>query len=110
MKLDAGNPDAFTRINRPAPGLDFPEIVEGLSHLREVTIQTLFAAGEYANSSDTDVADWLVYLKTIRPIAVQVYTCDRPPAEEKLEKISRERLVEIAAAGTRELGVPVEAF
>ncbi len=110
MKLDAGNAATFARINRPVPGVSFERIVKGLSGLREVTVQTLFAAGTYDNSSDADVADWLDCLRIIRPIEVQIYTCDRSPAEKKLKKVSRERLAEIAATASQQLGVPARAF
>jgi len=111
MKLDAGNARTFDWINRPAPGVDFERIVDGLSQLREITIQTLVAAtAEHDSSMPADVADWIGCLKRIRPIAVQIYTCDRHPAAEDLKKIPRERLNHIAATAARELGIPVRAY
>ena len=110
MKLDAGNARTFARFNRPARGIEFAKIVDGLSRIEGVTIQTLFATGKYDNSSDAEVADWLACLKTIQPRGGQIYTCDRSPAEPALEKVPVARLAEIAATATRELGVPIEAF
>jgi len=110
MKLDAGNPRVFARINRPGRGSDFERIVAGLAALEDVTIQTLFAAGKYENSAKADVADWIACLAEIKPVAVQIYTCDRPPADSELEKVPRERLTDIARTATERLGVRVEAF
>lgn len=110
MKLDAGNVRTFAHFNRPAPGVDFEKIIDGLARVDCVTMQTLFATGEYDNSSDGEVADWLTCLKAIKPIGGQIYTCDRSPAEPGLEKISPARLAEIAETATQKLGVPVEAY
>jgi len=110
MKLDAGNPRIFAKINRPCSGVEFERIVEGLATLENVTIQTLFASGKYENSSEANVADWIARLAEIKPIAVQIYTCDRPPADSGLEKVPRERLADIARTAADRLGVPIEVF
>lgn len=110
MKLDTGNAQAFQWMNRPAPGVMFAGTVAGLAQLHNVTIQTLFASGKQDNSTPEEVTDWIACLRIIRPIAVQIYTCDRNPADETLKKVPRERLSQIAALATRELGVPVRPF
>ncbi len=110
MKLDAGNERMFHIMNRPAAALALAGIVDGLSRLEGVTVQTLFGTGAYDNSTDTEVADWLACLEKIRPMEVQVYTCDRQTAEAGLTKIPVGRLKEIAAAATSKLGIPVKAY
>jgi wyosine [tRNA(Phe)-imidazoG37] synthetase (radical SAM superfamily) len=110
MKLDAGNPAMFAQVNRPAAGISFGDVVNGLAQLNDVTIQTLFMQGRINNSSVAEVADWLSCLKRIKPLGGQIYTCVRGHAEPHLEKVSADRLAEIAATATRELGVPIEAY
>lgn len=110
MKLDAGNPAMFDKVNRPAAGVSFEEVVDGLSQLKDVTIQTLFMQGRINNSSVSEVADWISCLKRIKPSGGQIYTCVRGHAEPHLEQVPADRLAEIAAAATRELGVAIEAY
>ena len=110
MKLDAGNEAMFSRMNRPAQGIGFDRMIDGLSRLDKVTIQTMFTCGTVDNSTDIQVADWLTCLKRIKPIRGQIYTCVRGHADPHLSTVPPERLTEIAATATRELGVPIESF
>ena len=109
MKLDAGTEELFAAINRPAEGVELENIVDGLSKLEDVTIQTAFMAGSVDNSGDEAVEAWIDKLRRIQPSAVQIYTIDRPPADEDLERVPRQRLESIAE-DVRRAGFEAEVF
>jgi wyosine [tRNA(Phe)-imidazoG37] synthetase (radical SAM superfamily) len=115
MKLDAGDPGLFDRINRPAAGIKFEDILAGLVKLEDITIQTLFLTGDPDNSTPAAVASWLDRLETIKPEAVQIYTLDRPFARKagngivRIRKVPDSRMAEIVAAG-KERGLRIERY
>jgi len=96
MKLDAGIEETFQLVNRPRTGITLDKIVEGLVLIRPLEIQALFFDGPVSNAGNGEVAAWIELLLKIDPVAVQIYTLDRVPAEAKLSALSRERLEEIA--------------
>ena len=96
MKLDAGIEETFQLVNRPRTGITLDKIVEGLVLIRPLEIQALFFDGPVSNVGNGEVAAWIELLLKIDPVAVQIYTLDRVPAEAKLRALSRERLEEIA--------------
>ncbi|OGF97809.1 MAG: hypothetical protein A3F83_14365 [Candidatus Glassbacteria bacterium RIFCSPLOWO2_12_FULL_58_11] len=98
MKLDAGTEETFQKLNRPGPGLTLEKIAGGLAQLKPVEIQALFLDGPVSNTASKEIEAWLGHLEKIRPVAVQVYTFDRQPADQRLVQVSGERLEQIAAA------------
>lgn len=110
MKLDAGDPGVFGRMNRPCRGIDYAAIVEGLKAIGKATLQTLFAAGRFHNTGEAEIAEWIARVAEIKPVEAQIYSIDRPPADESLQKVPPEQLKQIAARAERETGVPVKIF
>jgi wyosine [tRNA(Phe)-imidazoG37] synthetase (radical SAM superfamily) len=109
MKLDAGTPEVLERINRPAAGLALDEIVEGLSRLENITLQSAFVDGEVANCSNRDVESWLARVERIKPVFVQVYSLEDAPAMETLRGVPLSRLEEIVAKLQR-MGIKAGAY
>jgi len=95
MKLDAGNEDTFRSYNYPAEGISLDNITEGLAALKDVTIQTLFTGGKLGNYNDKNISDWIIRLKQISPIKVQLYSLDRGYPSEYITHINKEMLVKI---------------
>ncbi len=98
MKLDAGTEAGLRRFNRPAASLTLASIVEALSRLGGVTIQTLFAGGPSGNLAAAEVAAWTEAVLRIRPVAVQLYTLDREAPDAGLERAPRRALEDIRTA------------
>ena len=106
MKLDAGDPITFGRIN--GPGSSIGDVIDALCDLPHIVVQSMFvadAAGRVDNSSDGAVREWLAAIERIRPEAVHIYTVDRSPALGTVVPATGHRLKEIAgqvhAAGFR---------
>lgn len=98
MKLDSGTQAAFERINRPPPGTLLKRIVEALAQLKAVEIQALFIDGAVSNSTPAEVEAWCGHLAQIKPVAVQVYTFERLPADSSIRQVTPARLEQIASA------------
>lgn len=111
MKLDAGSAGLFAAVNRPRSGIEFGSVIESLAALERVEIQSLFFDGPVNNTGPEDIDLWLDALVRVHPVALQVYSLDRTPAESRLLQVNRERLEEIAAAARSRLpGLRVDVF
>ena len=109
FKLDVGNEDLFLKVNRPYKKISFKEIIENLKELDDIVIQSLFFAGNIENSSTGKVSDWMEWLREIKPKGIQIYTKDRP-ADEKVDVVSREKLLEIADNVRKSLGFRINVY
>jgi wyosine [tRNA(Phe)-imidazoG37] synthetase (radical SAM superfamily) len=97
MKLDAGNQQLLRRLN--GTGASLTAIVNGLRHLDDVVVQSMFVrdpSGVLDNSGPDDVDAWIAALCSVRPTGVDIYTLDRAPALERLRPVDAGRLQEIA--------------
>jgi wyosine [tRNA(Phe)-imidazoG37] synthetase (radical SAM superfamily) len=110
MKLDAGDAGVLRRVN--AAQVPLERIVEGLSRLRDVVVQTMFVRdrlGRIDNATDMAVASWIGTLVSVKPREVHVYSIDRAPAWPYLQAIPAARLEEIARR-VRAAGLNAVAF
>jgi wyosine [tRNA(Phe)-imidazoG37] synthetase (radical SAM superfamily) len=110
MKLDAGDPDTLSRINRPAPGVTFESIVEGLAGMPHLIVQSMVIAGETQNAGGEAHEAWLSTLARLSPEKVQIYTAERPTAESGVRQVSREVLDSLAQRAQERTGIPVGAY
>jgi wyosine [tRNA(Phe)-imidazoG37] synthetase (radical SAM superfamily) len=110
MKLDAGTPATFAAVNRPHSSIRLEEIIEGLSHLERISIQTAFMTGSTDNTSRTDIDAWIEAIRRIRPLDIQVYTIDRPSADDQLRKVDRSILEGIAADVMEKTGITAKVY
>lgn len=98
--LDSARADSFRRINRPGPGLNLEEMIEGLARFKkafagELWLETLFVQG--INDSEEDIAALREAAARIAPDRIQLNSVARPPSEsyalpldvEGLEAIGR---------------------
>jgi wyosine [tRNA(Phe)-imidazoG37] synthetase (radical SAM superfamily) len=106
LKLDAGTRETFLAVNRPAHGVRFEEIVDELSTLEGITLQTLLIDGEPGNTSRRELDAYFELVRWIAPVGVQLYSTDRPVAKSATRRVGVERLLEIAEQGQRRAGVP----
>lgn len=109
-KLDAANDRMFKLIDDPNSNRSISSIVKDLKRFKgNLIIQTMFLKGNVGgklidNTTAEEINDWLQLIKEIAPKQVMLYSIDRATASEGLEKITHERLVEIAEQ-VNELGI-----
>jgi len=112
LKLDSSDEETIKKINCPAGNFSLSKLIEGLFDFKEnLTIQTLFIKGNFNgfyfdNTSESEIEGWLLILKKVLPKLVMVYTIDRDTPVHSLEKVSRQKLDEIAVR-VEQLGIPV---
>lgn len=110
LKFEWGFPETFAKMNG-VDGKLFFKIVEGIKKLDfPYWIQALFVDGPVTNASPKEIEAWANYLKEFRPKSVQIYSLDRPPADESLRPVPAARLREIAAIAERVAGHKTEVF
>jgi len=111
LKLDAGREETFLKLNRPARGVEFGLVVDGLRAMgRNAVLQSLFVKGSLDNSTDDEVEAWVEVVHSIGPREVQVYTLDRGPADKGLLAVPARRLRTIAARVRSRAGVPAKVY
>ena len=110
LKFEWGFPETFARMNG-VDGRLFYKIVEGIRRVESpYWIQALFVQGPLTNASSPEIEAWTAYLREFRPRAVQIYSLDRPPAEESLRPVPGTRLREIGTILEERTGHKAEVF
>jgi wyosine [tRNA(Phe)-imidazoG37] synthetase (radical SAM superfamily) len=109
LKLDAGNERVFRSYNRPAPGIEFDDIVSGLAKLEGLTLQALFTSGAEGNFQEKNIAGWIDKVISIGPRDVQIYTISRPVPSRTIAPAPAGALSEIRER-LRRNGIPAEVF
>jgi len=110
LKLDAGDPATLARISRPATGVTLERVVEGLSELPFLIIQSMIISGRAQNCEGEAHEAWLATLARISPAEVQIYTADRVVAESGVRRVSEEDLARLAHDAQEKTGIPVRAY
>jgi wyosine [tRNA(Phe)-imidazoG37] synthetase (radical SAM superfamily) len=96
--LDAAGIAAFEKVNRPAPGLDFQQMVNGLIAFRTEFQGTLWLElflVEEAVATDADINALALLVSRIAPEKIQINTPVRPVAESSVRPLPRETLQRI---------------
>ncbi len=113
LKLDSGFDETVKILNNPQGDFSVARLVEGMKAFGDrLIVQTMFLRGVYNgrrvdNTSPEEVEQWLKILAELKPREVFMYTIDRETPAKGLEKISPERMEEIAAR-VRALGIVVD--
>lgn len=110
LKLDAGNKKTFRAINRPANGISFDDIVEQLSSLSDIYIQTVLIGGKPSNTTESELSDYIEAINGICPREIHIYSIDRPVPNSRISLVPPERLREIANRIELETGIRVRPF
>jgi wyosine [tRNA(Phe)-imidazoG37] synthetase (radical SAM superfamily) len=110
VKLDAGDPETLRAVNLPHPPFDLNRMIAHIRALTDCIIQTIFVQGRVDNTTDQAVAAWIERVAEIRPLAVQLYTLDRIPADRRLQPAPRARLQAIALWCQEATGVACEIY
>lgn len=110
MKLDCGTEETFRRVNRPHKNVRYDEVVENLRNLDDILIQSVFVNGEINNIEDEEIGKWIKRVNYIKPVDVQIYTIDRPSADQSLKLVAKDKLKEIAGKAAGSTGISVKVF
>lgn len=110
MKLDTGDEAVFRKLNRPRKGIKLQDIIDNLSKLKGVTLQTVLVDGEAANFKGEAWEKWLGAVKTIKPQAVQIYSLDESIPEMGVYKVDDDTIFRLAKDAEDKTGVLVKGF
>lgn len=108
MKLDCGTEKAFRKINRPSTGIQFEKVVENIGELDDIILQSVFVEGRVNNTEEGEVEKWMERLSYIKPEEVQIYSIDRPSADEGLALVTKDELNQIARKAQGTCGILVK--
>ncbi len=99
--LAAGDEEVFRKMHRPAPGLDFHRVVEGMEAFRreysgQIWLEVFLVAG--LNATEDQVEKMRLIARRISPDKIQLNTAVRPPAEDGVVAPTMEELDRIRRA------------
>lgn len=111
LKLDAGTDEQMHAIDKPVHNeLSVERICQWLRTFQgDFTLQTCFVRshnGEIDNTTPEQLEAWYRIIADLHPKQVMMYVIDRKTPMEGLERISRERMEEIAQP-VRDMGIDV---
>jgi len=98
--LDAGDEQAFQKVNRPHRDISIENLISGLCAFRDefagrIWLEVFFVEG--LNTEDEQIAKIRDAIELIRPDKIQLNTAVRPTAEPDIMKLDAEKLQAIAA-------------
>lgn len=111
LKLDSAFDDTVRLIDNPNGEYTVEKTVELMELFKgRLIIQTMFVRGTFEgqvvdNTTEREVAAWLVLLARIAPRSVMIYTIDRDTPAEDLHKVPVDELKGIARR-VEALGIP----
>jgi wyosine [tRNA(Phe)-imidazoG37] synthetase (radical SAM superfamily) len=110
FKLDAGESETFNAVNRPVRLIELEPVIENLSKIKNVIIQTVFLDGRIKNYCGYPFEKWLEAMARISPKQVQIYSPDNPIPEEDVVPLGLEKLRGIAKEAGKILTAKVTAY
>ena len=110
LKLDTGDQQTFEKINRPLDDSKLDDVITGLMGVPNLIIQSLFVNGPESNSNLEAVKTWQAALADIRPVKVQIYSCDYPVPIDSVERVPLYVLKRIAFETEKRIGIRIEPY
>lgn len=97
--VDAVTPEIWTRINRPANGLEINKVLDGIKDFCEfhngiIWLEVMFTSG--INDSEDEIQKIAKYVNSLKVNKVQINTVVRPPNENFAKPLNLEKLEKIA--------------
>jgi len=102
LKIDSAFEETVNMLDVPNYKYSIDEVVGQIAQFHDnLAVQTMFVKWtidgvDYDNSTDKEVDAWLEKIRQINPPRVMIYTIDRETPLKSMEKVSKERLDEIA--------------
>jgi wyosine [tRNA(Phe)-imidazoG37] synthetase (radical SAM superfamily) len=110
LKLDAGLEKTFIEINHPVPGIKFHKIIEQISQLPIVYIQTALIKGNPNNTSAKELESYFEIINKVKPIQVHLYSIERNFPHKDIFVVPGVELEQIAALGSQKTGIDIRSF
>jgi len=109
--LDAATQSVFEKINRPQPGLQVRDLIDGLICFRQeysgkIWLEVFMIAG--INDGDTELDAIASAIEAIKPDLVQINSLDRPGTEAWVKPMSLVSLKNVKNHLARKITVPLE--
>lgn len=110
MKLDAGDEITFQAINHPVEGLQLNEVIVGLLEIPHLMIQSVLVDGKVSNVRGEAYQAWKNVLVDLQPQTIHIYSTERPTMSGDVERVSPQRLSEIAEELKKKYTLNAQAF
>ena len=110
VKVDAGSDKVRKKVNLPLVDVDLERMERWVTLLRDCIVQSCFIRGRIDNTAEKDVGEWVACVARIRPKCVHVYSLDRTPPAQELQRVDRVSLERIASRLRAETGIEAKVY
>lgn len=97
LKLDAGRPETWRRIARPASGVTLPEWLDAVDAFRPMSLQTMLVHGTLDNTTPDELAALTEAYRRLSPVTVSLLTVNKSTPDTRVAPVSREEMSRIRA-------------
>jgi len=110
-KLDAGDKETFTNINRPLAGaIGFDEIIKGLKKVKSLNIQTAVVDSPKASNISSLKGRFIDIIQDIRPLAVYIHNIDYPTPDKRIRRLKKEEMIQLGQFIADQSGIQVKVL
>lgn len=110
FKLDCGDSITFRKVNDPHPTIEIGEIINTLSSLKEITLQTLLLGGRVENYRGKAFKNWLEAVNLIKPRKIQLYSLDFDILGYGLKRIEDSEISALASTVQQRLQISTTPY
>lgn len=97
IKVDAGNDNLMSKVNDPLIRINLAKFLNGVTKLKDFTVQSLFFTGDLDNTQSDFLDEWIEIIGMLKPVSVQLNTITRPtPVMPGLKALDEDALYSIA--------------
>lgn len=97
IKIDAGNDALMLKVNDPLIRINMAKFLGGVRKLKDCNVQSLFFGGDFTNTANEVLDDWIEVIGMIKPAGIQICTLTRPaPLYPGLTAVDEDMLYSIA--------------
>lgn len=109
IKIDAGGDALMQKINDPLVRINLAKFLVGTRKLTDMTVQSLFFAGEIDNTGADAIDEWIEVIGMIKPKDVQIGTL-RPGTDPRYQAVDEDTLYSIAFKLKKRIGLEASVY
>jgi wyosine [tRNA(Phe)-imidazoG37] synthetase (radical SAM superfamily) len=110
VKIDIVDREGFKKLNRPKINIDLDEIAKNASRLPNLRIQTAIMKVNGKIYDEKSLSYYCELLRIASPLEVQLYNIIYPPAEQGIEAVTKDELIEFADRLSRLVNINVVIY
>ncbi len=110
LKVDAGNDMALKAMNAPLVRVSLNKLINSFKKVKDITIQSMFVGGDFTNTDNKNLEEWIEVIGMVGPKKVYIYTLSYTPTGSGILPLSEDDLHVISSKLERRTGIASSVF